>query len=172
MFIILIPAKYEASLILPETFAKINQKLNSSSKSKNNYQKYSNAYYFKCFSYLCRQLKNIMFMKSLGSTLKELREIHRFTLRQVEEATGISNAYLSQLENDKIAKPSANVLYKLSNIYNVELDTLLAAAGIIEKKSSSNKLLNAVALSSDSSLTKEEEEALLDYLRFIRQKQK
>ena len=111
-------------------------------------------------------------MKSLGSTLKELREIHRFTLRQVEEATGISNAYLSQLENDKIAKPSANVLYKLSNIYKVELDTLLAAAGIIEKKSSSNKLLNAVALSSDSSLTKEEEEALLDYLRFIRQKQK
>ena len=111
-------------------------------------------------------------MKSLGSTLKELREIHRFTLRQVEEATGISNAYLSQLENDKIAKPSANVLYKLSNICNVELDTLLAAAGIIEKKSSSNKLLNAVALSSDSSLTKEEEEALLDYLRFIRQKQK
>ncbi|EEX71452.1 DNA-binding helix-turn-helix protein [Alloprevotella tannerae ATCC 51259] len=112
-----------------------------------------------------------MFMKSLGSTLKELREIHRFTLRQVEEATDISNAYLSQLENDKIAKPSANVLYKLSNIYNVELDTLLAAAGIIGK-TSSNKLLNAVALSSDSSLTKEEEEALLDYLRFIRQKQK
>ena len=112
-----------------------------------------------------------MFMKSLGSTLKELREIHRFTLRQVEEATDISNAYLSQLENDKIAKPSANVLYKLSNIYNVELDTLLAAAGIIGK-TSSNKLLNAVALSSDSSLTKEEEEALLAYLRFIRQKQK
>ena len=28
MFIILIPAKYEASLILPETFAKINQKYN------------------------------------------------------------------------------------------------------------------------------------------------
>lgn len=79
------------------------------------------------------QLKNTMFMKLLGSKLKELRDIHRFTLRQVEEATGISNAYLSQLENDKIAKPSANVLYKLSNIYNVELDSLLAAAGIIEK---------------------------------------
>lgn len=123
------------------------------------------------FVSLSTTYKNIMFMKSLGSTLKELREIHRFTLRQVEEATDISNAYLSQLENDKIAKPSANVLYKLSNIYNVELDTLLAAAGIIGK-TSSNKLLNAVALSSDSSLTKEEEEALLDYLRFIRQKQK
>ena len=85
-----------------------------------------------------------MFMKSLGSTLKELREIHRFTLRQVEEATGISNAYLSQLENDKIAKPSANVLYKLSNIYNVELDTLLAAAGIIEKKSSGSNHITSI----------------------------
>ena len=124
------------------------------------------------FLSLQQKFKNMMFMKSLGNKLKELREIHRFTLRQVEEATGISNAYLSQLENDKIAKPSANVLYKLSNIYSVELDTLLAAAGIIEKKSSSNKLLNSVALSSDSPLTKEEEEALLDYLRFIRQKQK
>ena len=96
------------------------------------------------FLSLQQKFKNMMFMKSLGNKLKELREIHRFTLRQVEEATGISNAYLSQLENDKIAKPSANVLYKLSNIYNVELDTLLAAAGIIEKKSSSNKLLNSI----------------------------
>jgi len=112
-------------------------------------------------------------MKSLGSTLKELRNIQQFTLRQVEEATEISNAYLSQLENDKIAKPSANVLYKLSNIYNVELNTLLAAAGIIEKQAAPpHKLLNSVAFSTDTPLTKEEEDALLDYLNFIRQKQK
>jgi transcriptional regulator with XRE-family HTH domain len=112
-------------------------------------------------------------MKSLGGTLKELREIQKLTLRQVEEATGISNAYLSQLENDKIAKPSANVLYKLSNIYNVEMNTLLAAAGIIEKQAAPpNKLLNVIALSSESPLTKEEEDALLEYLSFLRQKQK
>jgi transcriptional regulator with XRE-family HTH domain len=112
-------------------------------------------------------------MKSLGSTLKELREIHKLTLRQVDNATGISNAYLSQLENDKIAKPSANVLYKLSTLYNVELNTLLAAAGIIEKQAAPpNKLLNSIALSTESSLTNEEEDALLDYLNFLRQKQK
>ena len=112
-------------------------------------------------------------MKSLGNTLKELRDIQKFTLRQVEEVTEISNAYLSQLENDKITKPSANVLYKLSNIYNVDLNTLLAAAGIIEKKAAPpNKLLNSIALSTESSLTKEEEDALLEYLSFLRQKQK
>jgi len=112
-------------------------------------------------------------MKTLGNSLKELREIQKYTLRQVEESTGISNAYLSQLENNKIAKPSANVLYKLSKIYNVELNTLLAEAGIIERQTAPpHKLLNSIALSTNSSLTKEEEDALLEYLSFLRQKQK
>ncbi len=71
---------------------------------------------------------------SLGETLKSSRELMRLTLRQVEDATGISNAYLSQLENEKIKKPSANVLYKLSSLYRVDLNVLLSAAGIIEKE--------------------------------------
>ena len=111
-------------------------------------------------------------MKSLGAKLKELRCLYQLTLRQVEISTGISNAYLSQLENDKISKPSANILYKLSNLYDIELDNLLISAGIIEKTPSPNKLLKSVALSSESTLTQEEEEELLEYLLFIRQKQK
>ena len=111
-------------------------------------------------------------MKSLGKTLKDSRELIPLTLRQVEEVTGISNAYLSQLENDKIKKPSANVLYKLANIYNIELDILLAAAGVIEKNSpKKSKLLNTVALSA-SVLTDEEEQALLDYLKYFRYNKK
>lgn len=107
-------------------------------------------------------------MKSLGRTLKDSRELISLTLRQVEEATGISNAYLSQLENDKIKKPSANVLYKLASLYNVELDSLLYAAGIIEKESpQKNKLLNTIALSAEK-LTSDEEQALLDYLKYLR----
>lgn len=107
-------------------------------------------------------------MKSLGKTLKEARELIPLTLRQVEEAVEISNAYLSQLENDKIKKPSANVLYKLSNLYKIELNTLLAAAGIIEKASpQKSKLLNTVALSAET-LTEEEEKELLSYLKHIR----
>jgi HTH-type transcriptional regulator, competence development regulator len=109
-------------------------------------------------------------MKSLGNTLKDARDLIRLTLRQVEEATGISNAYLSQLENDKIKKPSANVLYKLASIYNIELDTLLAAAGIIEKQTSQkSRLLNTIALSAET-MTPEEEQELLEYLRFLRHK--
>lgn len=109
-------------------------------------------------------------MKTLGRTLKDSREMIPLTLRQVEEATGISNAYLSQLENDKIKSPSANILYKLANIYNIELDSLLVASGIIEKQSTKkSKLLNKIALSAKE-LTQDEEHALLEYLRFLRHK--
>jgi HTH-type transcriptional regulator, competence development regulator len=108
--------------------------------------------------------------KTLGKTLKNSRELIPLTLRQVEEATGISNAYLSQLENDKIKKPSANVLYKLASIYNIELDSLLLASGIIEKQSAKkSKLLNTIALSAET-MTYDEEQALLEYLRFLRHK--
>lgn len=107
-------------------------------------------------------------MKSLGKTLKDARELIPLTLRQVEDAIQISNAYLSQLENDKIKKPSANVLYKLANLYCIELNTLLAAAGIIqEAKDAKSKLLNSAALSAET-LTTAEEEQLLKFLKFLR----
>jgi transcriptional regulator with XRE-family HTH domain len=108
-------------------------------------------------------------MRSLGQTLKDSRELMSLTLRQVEEATGISNAYLSQLENNKIKKPSASILYKLASIYNVELNNLLAAAGIIrESEGAKNKLFNNAAFSAEQ-LTEEEERALLTYLKVLRQ---
>lgn len=107
-------------------------------------------------------------MTTLGKTLKEARELIPLTLRQVEDAIGISNAYLSQLENDKIKKPSADILYKLASLYHIDLDTLLAASGIINKGApKKNKLLNTVALSAES-ITEEEEKELLSYLKHIR----
>jgi transcriptional regulator with XRE-family HTH domain len=115
------------------------------------------------------------FMDTLGKLLKQYREINKLTLRQVEEKTGISNAYLSQLENDKIAHPSANTLYKLSQTYDVEFETLLSAGGVIEKKEQStpkHKILQSVAASAGTVLTDEEEKELLNYLNFIRQRDK
>jgi transcriptional regulator with XRE-family HTH domain len=108
--------------------------------------------------------------KTLGDRLKEAREMIPLTLREVEEATNISNAYLSQLENGKIRKPSASVLYKLASVYNVPLDSLLGAAGIIEKYTpEQSRLLQTIALSAGK-LTKEEEEELLKYLKYLRAK--
>ena len=114
-------------------------------------------------------------MDTLGKLLKQYRELNKLTLRSVEEKAGISNAYLSQLENDKIAHPSANTLYKLSLLYDVELETLLSAGGVIEKKvhgTPKHKILQSVAASAGTALTDEEEKELLDYLKFIRLRDK
>jgi HTH-type transcriptional regulator, competence development regulator len=65
--------------------------------------------------------------------LKELRKRSSLTLREIEERTGISNAYLSQLENGKIKSPSAQVLYNLSIMYGITLDEIFFASGLLKK---------------------------------------
>jgi HTH-type transcriptional regulator, competence development regulator len=98
---------------------------------------------------------------NLGETLKAARQRDGLTLKQVEEKIGHSNAYLSMLENGKIKKPSADVLYKLSVVYKIELDVLLIAAGLIKEHESIKNTIGYV-------LTPEEERQLLSYLRFLR----
>lgn len=112
-------------------------------------------------------------MKSLGKTLKETRELRSMTLREVEEGSGISNAYLSQLENDKIKRPSASVLYKLAHLYKLELNILLTAAGIIEKSSSQNqrnlewdKRISFYT----GDLSEDQKDQVLDYIQFLKSK--
>ncbi|MEI8397038.1 MAG: helix-turn-helix transcriptional regulator [Rhodospirillaceae bacterium] len=111
---------------------------------------------------------------TLGKYLAAIRSDRRFTLRQVEEATdkAVSNAYLSQLENDKISKPSPNVLNALAEVYGVDLDRLMELAGYITKVKIRNggARHGRVATFSEFNLTAEEESELLKYLKFLRQK--
>lgn len=109
------------------------------------------------------------FNTSLGNELKKARETRKLSLRTVEEVSGLSNSYLSQLENDKIKNPSAFVLYKLAKIYEIELELLLSVSGII-KRESTNDRPNTLAGSAlySKNLKPEEEEALVQYLRFLR----
>lgn len=106
---------------------------------------------------------------ALGPHLARLRKAAGLTLRQVEEATEkeVSNAYLSQLENNKIRKPSPNILYALAQVYKVPYEDLMARAGYF----SSHGGTQAVAFAIDG-VTPEEERILLDYLRFIRQQER
>lgn len=109
-------------------------------------------------------------MTTLGNTLKQTRESISLTLRQVEDSTGISNAYLSQLENNKIKKPSANILYKLASAYKIDLNVLLGAAGIIQRKSDkenldNNEWENRIAFFKEK-LTEDQKKEVLEFIRF------
>ena len=103
----------------------------------------------------------------LGLLLKESRKLSKLTLRQVEESTGISNAYLSQLENGKIKKPSANVLYKLASIYRVDMNQLMKSSGLLikNKTKSSDEFLDSVAFFAKE-LSEYEMQEVLDFLKF------
>ena len=60
--------------------------------------------------------------QQLPITLPNFRVLRKragYTLRQVEEATGISNPYLSQLETGKVKNPSYMVVAALVNFYNI-----------------------------------------------------
>ncbi len=114
-------------------------------------------------------------MLSLGQYLSNQRIRKKMTLREVEEATDheISNAYLSQLEHDKISKPSPNILYSLSLVYGVPYEILMEKAGYITDMTDRQTGKHGrVATFADDSLTEEEEESLLEYLAFIRSRKK
>src|SRR5262249_32401593 len=68
-------------------------------------------------------------MERLGTLLADARKRKRLTLRAVQEAVGISNAYLSQLETGKVQSPSPIVLHKLSELYGLPYATVVQEAG-------------------------------------------
>ena len=110
-------------------------------------------------------------MRTLGQELQTARKLKKLSLREVETATGISNPYLSQLENDKIQKPSPQFLGKLAALYELDFQIVMEAAGYVPQgnRSSGAKTLSGDALFKQA-LTASEEVQLLDYLGFIRSK--
>jgi len=113
-------------------------------------------------------------MKTLGDELRTVREVRKLSLRDVEGATGISNAYLSQLENDKIRKPSPHFLSKLANLYDISYETVMQSAGYVapKEKPEGPKTMAGELLWRQFDLSAEEEQKLVEFLQFIRSQQK
>jgi transcriptional regulator with XRE-family HTH domain len=111
-------------------------------------------------------------LHKLGSFLASARNAVGKTLRAVEGETGISNAYLSQLENGKIKVPSPQTLHKLANVYGVSYELLMELAGCpVPNGLGSQPSANSMA-ARIGPVTEVEEEALVEYLQFIRSRKK
>jgi transcriptional regulator with XRE-family HTH domain len=102
---------------------------------------------------------------TLGLYLKSAREEKGLTLRAVEAEVNISNAYLSQLEGEKIKQPSPVVLHELSNLYKVSYETLMELAGypVPGASATQHSLYSRIGRT-----TRDEENALVEYLDFLR----
>jgi len=110
--------------------------------------------------------------KTLGPYLKEVRKERGLTLRSVEEKTGISNAYLSQLENQKISDPSPRILHKLAECYQIPYEHLMELAGyptpeetLIEEKKLRPAFRAGISI---DDLTREEKERVKEFIQFLR----
>jgi transcriptional regulator with XRE-family HTH domain len=104
----------------------------------------------------------------LAGFVRSARDRKGLTLRAVEESTGVSNAYLSQLETGKIHRPSPVVLHKLSTLYEVPYGELMRLAGYPVPDEAGGSIELNHSASRIGPITAEEEQQLIEYLAFLR----
>jgi len=111
-----------------------------------------------------------MTTENFGPFLQNTRKQKGLSLRAVEDKTGISNAYLSQLEQGKIKQPSPVILSKLAGVYEISYRVLLDLVGYPTPEPNDDYQL---PVSKDfasrlATLTHDEEQELSKYLQFLR----
>lgn len=74
--------------------------------------------------------------KEFGEYIKGIRKSRKLTIRQLELYSGVSNAYISQIERGERKIPSPNILRKLAKSLNVEYNELMTNAGHLENPTS------------------------------------
>jgi HTH-type transcriptional regulator, competence development regulator len=70
---------------------------------------------------------------NFGHFLKSLREKQRMSLREAEKESGVSNAYIAQIERGDRSPPKPEILKKLSRAYNVTVRELFLRAGYLDE---------------------------------------
>jgi putative transcriptional regulator len=66
---------------------------------------------------------------ALGAKIRELRDDMGMSQAQLSAEGGLSQGYLSQLENDEVQNPSASVIFRLAKALHVDPRVLMQAAG-------------------------------------------
>jgi transcriptional regulator with XRE-family HTH domain len=66
-------------------------------------------------------------------SLKDMRKLKGYTIRELADRSGVSAAYISQMENGNRGVPSPDVLSKLSEGLNIPYSDLMKAAGYLER---------------------------------------
>lgn len=81
----------------------------------------------------------------VGENLKRIRKTKKMTLKQLEEITGITNSYISAIENGRKKNPSTEILEKLAKALNVNVVDFYDKPTLTDKdKKAINKDLNEV----------------------------
>ncbi|MEV0120612.1 helix-turn-helix transcriptional regulator [Streptomyces sp. NPDC050703] len=103
---------------------------------------------------------------NLGEYLREQRRTAQLSLRQLADAAGVSNPYLSQIERG-LRKPSAEVLQQVAKALRISAETLYVRAGILDEKERDELETRAVILA-DPSINERQKQVLLQIYESFR----
>lgn len=104
---------------------------------------------------------------NLGEYLREQRRNAQLSLRQLAEAAGVSNPYLSQIERG-LRKPSAEVLQQVAKALRISAETLYVRAGILDAERDRDEVETRAVILADPTLTEQQKQALLQIYESFR----
>ena len=96
---------------------------------------------------------------SIGSYIREQREQAKISLRQLAQAAGVSNPYLSQIERG-LRRPSADILQQIARGLRISAEALYVQAGFLEDRPPGPGVHDAVL--ADPELTERQKQMLLE----------
>ncbi|MER5771816.1 helix-turn-helix domain-containing protein [Streptomyces sp. NPDC001985] len=103
---------------------------------------------------------------NLGEYLREQRRNAQLSLRQLADAAGVSNPYLSQIERG-LRKPSAEVLQQVAKALRISAETLYVRAGILDERDRDELETRAVIIA-DPSINERQKAVLLQIYESFR----
>jgi transcriptional regulator with XRE-family HTH domain len=104
-------------------------------------------------------------VSSLGDYLREQRRNAKLSLRQLAEAAGVSNPYLSQIERG-LRKPSAEILQQIAKALRISAEQLYVQAGILEEREGGQEVVAAIL--TDTSISERQKRVLIDIYESFR----
>jgi transcriptional regulator with XRE-family HTH domain len=102
--------------------------------------------------------------RSIGSFIRQQRQLARLSLREMARLSSVSNAYLSQVERG-LHEPSISVLRSIADALGVPLESLLTRAGVLEGDAGGAVRDTEAAILNDPELSEPQRVALLSVYR-------
>ncbi|MFE2263344.1 helix-turn-helix domain-containing protein [Streptomyces griseosporeus] len=104
---------------------------------------------------------------NLGDYLREQRRNAQLSLRQLADAAGVSNPYLSQIERG-LRKPSAEVLQQVAKALRISAETLYVRAGILDAERDRDEVETRAVILADPTLNERQKQVLLQIYESFR----
>jgi transcriptional regulator with XRE-family HTH domain len=102
---------------------------------------------------------------TIGAFIREQREQAKISMRQLAQAAGVSNPYLSQVERG-LRRPSADILQQIAKGLRISAEALYVQAGILDDRPADTSVPDAIM--TDPELTERQKQMLIEIYESFR----